>query len=138
MWICDRCTLANDLWSTGGDEDMVCGSDVCDELNNIPQMFSCMIVMEINTDEVAGATLLRDDAGEEMAWYEKFKAFEEVSDETCVSRTGRKPISFDGAPSTKVTMNVWKYEADWSHAKSNRKGQTATSKKHHCWHSYVT
>ena len=45
---------------------------------------------------MAGATLLRDDAGaarpEEMAWYEKFKAFE-VTDETCVSRTGRKPIS---------------------------------------------
>ena len=28
-----------------------------------------------------------------MAWYEKFKAYEEVTDETCVSRTGRKPIS---------------------------------------------
>ena len=28
-----------------------------------------------------------------MAWYEKFKAYEEVTDETFVSRTGRKPIS---------------------------------------------
>ena len=28
-----------------------------------------------------------------MKWYEKFNAFEEVTDENCVSRTGRKPIS---------------------------------------------
>ena len=50
-----------------------------------------------DTDDVTGVTLLRDDAAEaraeEMAWYEKFKAHEEVTDETCVSRTGRKPIS---------------------------------------------
>ena len=42
-------------------------------------------------------TLLRDDVAkactEEMAWYEKFEACEEVTDETCLSRTGRKPIS---------------------------------------------
>ena len=47
--------------------------------------------------EVTGVTLLRDDVAkaraEEMAWYEKFKADEEVTDETSVSRTGRKPIS---------------------------------------------
>ena len=30
---------------------------------------------------------------EEMAWYDKFKAYEEVTDETCVSRAGLKPIS---------------------------------------------
>ena len=30
---------------------------------------------------------------EEMAWYEKFEAYEEVTDETCVPRSGRKPIS---------------------------------------------
>ena len=30
---------------------------------------------------------------EEMTWYEKLKAYKEVTDETCVSRTGRKPIS---------------------------------------------
>ena len=49
------------------------------------------------TDEVTGATLVRDDVAkagaEEMAWYEKFKAYEEVTDEACVSRTGRTPIS---------------------------------------------
>ena len=30
---------------------------------------------------------------EEMKWHEKFNAFEDVTDEICVSRTGRKPIS---------------------------------------------
>ena len=49
------------------------------------------------TDEVTGVTLLRDDVAkarmEEMKWYEKFQAFEEVTDETCVLRTGRQPIS---------------------------------------------
>ena len=30
-----------------------------------------------------------------------------------------------GETSTKVIVNVWKYEANWSHVKSNRKGQTA-------------
>ena len=30
---------------------------------------------------------------EEMAWYEKFNAYEEVTDETCLSRSVRKPIS---------------------------------------------
>ena len=38
-----------------------------------------------DTDDVTRA--------EEMAWYEKFKDHEEVTDETCVSRTGRKLIS---------------------------------------------
>ena len=49
------------------------------------------------TDEVTGVTLLRDDVAkarmDEMKWYEKLQAFEEVTDETCVLRTGRKPIS---------------------------------------------
>ena len=30
---------------------------------------------------------------EEMAWYDKVEACEEVTDETCLSRAGRKPIS---------------------------------------------
>ena len=46
--------------------------------------------------QMTGVTFLRDDVAktrsEEMAWYEKFNAHEEVTDETCVSRTGRKPI----------------------------------------------
>ena len=47
-----------------------------------------MIAREIEcTDEVTGVTLLRDDVAkaraEEMAWYEKFKAYEEVTDGTC-------------------------------------------------------
>ena len=37
-----------------------------------------------------------------------------------------------------MTLNVWKYEADWSHVKSYRKGQTLTSQEHHRQHSYVT
>ena len=48
------------------------------------------------TDEVTGVTLLRDDVAkarmEEMRLYEKLQAFEEETDETCVLRTGRKPI----------------------------------------------
>ena len=48
------------------------------------------------TDEVTRVTLLRDDVArarmEEMKWCEKFQAFEEVTDEKCVLRTGRKPI----------------------------------------------
>ena len=48
------------------------------------------------TDEVTGVTLLRDDVGtaraEEMVRCEKFKVCEEVTDGTCVSRIGRKPI----------------------------------------------
>ena len=40
------------------------------------------------TDEVTGVTLMRDDVAkarmEEMKWYEKFQAFDEVPGETCV------------------------------------------------------
>ena len=38
-------------------------------------------------DDVAKARM------EEMTWYEKLQAFEKVTDETCVLRRGRKPIS---------------------------------------------
>ena len=80
----------------GGDDDMVCGLDVSDELN---EHFSDAYVDDCEgdyTDEVTGVTLSRDDVAksrtEEMAWYEKFKAYEEVTDESCVSRAGLKPI----------------------------------------------
>ena len=50
-----------------------------------------------HTDKVTGVTLSRDDVAkarmEEMTWYEKFQAFDEVPDETFELRTGRKPIS---------------------------------------------
>ena len=122
----------------GGDADMVCGLDVCDELNECPSDVYVNDCEGDYTDEVTGVTLLRDDVGkartEEMKWYEKFKAYEEVTDE--VSRTGRKPISCRWR-TTKVTMNVWNYEVDWSHVKSNRKGQRATSWERHRLHSYV-
>ena len=66
----------------------------------------------------------RDDVAkaraEEMAWYEKFKAYRDAS---------QAPV--DGETSTKATTNVWKYEVDWLHVKSNRKGLTATLQEHH-------
>ena len=75
---------------------------------------------------------------EEMAWYEKFKAYEEVTGETCVSRTGHKAISCRWRDINKGDNERVEYEADLSHVKSNRKGQTATSQEHHRQHSYVT
>ena len=81
----------------GGDDDMVCGLDVCDELNERSSdafVNDCKVEY---TDEVTGVTLLRDDVAiartDEMASYENFKAHEEVTDETCASRAGCKPIS---------------------------------------------
>ena len=55
----------------GGDDDMVCGLDVCDELNEYD---ACVNDCEGDyTDEVTGATLPRDDVAkaraEEMALY---------------------------------------------------------------------
>ena len=85
----------------GGDKDMVCGLDVCDELDELDEnSFSDTNVNDREgdyTDEVTGVTLLRDGVAkarmEEMRWYEKFQAFDEVPDETRVLRTGRQPIS---------------------------------------------
>ena len=80
---------------------MVCGLDVCDELDELDEnSFSDTYVNDRGsdcTDEVTGVTLLRDHVAnarmEEMKWYEKFQASEEVTDETCALRTRRKPIS---------------------------------------------
>ena len=76
---------------------MVCGLDVCDELDEYPSDVYVNDCEGDYTDEVTGVTLLREDVAkacaEKMAWYERFEAYEEVTDETCVSRTGRKPIS---------------------------------------------
>ena len=80
-----------------GGDDMVCGLDVCDGLNEYSSDAHVNDCEGDYADEVTGVTLLRDDVAkaraEEMAWCEKFKACERVTDETCVSRTGRKPIS---------------------------------------------
>ena len=47
--------------------------------------------------EVIGVTHVRDNVAkprmEEMSWCDKFTAYEDVTDETCMMRTGRKPIS---------------------------------------------
>ena len=76
---------------------MVCGLDVCDQLHEYSSDTNVNDCEGDYTDEVTGVTLLRDDVAkaraEEMAWYEKFNAHEEVTDETCLSRSGRKPIS---------------------------------------------
>ena len=85
----------------GGDRDMVCGLDVCDELdeldeNRFPDTYANDREGDY-VDEVTRVTFLRDFVAkarmEEMKWYEKFQVFEEVTDETCVLRTGHKPIS---------------------------------------------
>ena len=89
-----------DRWIQAGDKDMVCGLDVCDELDELDEnSFSDTYVNDREgdyTDEVTRVTLLRDDVAkarmEEMKRYEKFQAFDEVPDEACVLRTGRKPI----------------------------------------------
>ena len=56
----------------------------------------CWLGFNTRTEEHI-VSLLREDVGkaraEEMAWHDKFEAYEEVTDETCLSRTGRKPIS---------------------------------------------
>ena len=70
----------------GGDDDnTVCGLDVCDELN------------EYSSDAYVGVTLLRDDFGESASGWcggaKKFEAYEEVTDETCLSRTERMAMS---------------------------------------------
>ena len=79
---------------------MVCGLDVCDELDELDDnSFSDAYVNDREgnfIDAVTGVKLLRDYVAkartEEMKWYENFQDFEEVTDETCVLRTGRKPI----------------------------------------------
>ena len=80
------------------DADMVCGLDVCDELDETH--FTDTYINDYDgdyIDEATGATLRRVDVAkarmEAMKWYEKFNAFEEVTDETCASRTGHKPSS---------------------------------------------
>ena len=80
------------------DADMVCGLEVCDELDETHLVDTYVNDCDRDyTNEASGATLRRDDVAEarmeEMKWYEKFNSFEEVTDETCVTRTGRKPIS---------------------------------------------
>ena len=71
----------------GDDDDMVCGLGD-PYVNDFEGDY---------TDEMTGATLLRDDVGkaraEEMAWYHKFEACAEVTEKTCQSTAGRKPIS---------------------------------------------
>ena len=67
----------------GGDKDMVCGSDVCDELDELDEnSFSDTYVNDregVCTAEVTGVTLLRDGVAkarmEDMKWYEKVPSF---------------------------------------------------------------
>ena len=56
----------------GGDDDMVCGLDVCDELDEYSSDAYLNDCERDYTDEVTGVTVLRDDVAkartEEMAW----------------------------------------------------------------------
>ena len=78
----------------GGDVDMVCGLDVCDELHEYSSDSFVNDREGDYTDEVTGVTLLRDDVAkaraEEMAWYEKFSAYEEVTDANMFVKNGTK------------------------------------------------
>ena len=75
-------------WEPGGDDDLVYGLDVCDEVNEYSSDTNVNDCEGDYIDEVPGVTLLRDDVTkahtEEIAWYEKNKDYEEVTDETCV------------------------------------------------------
>ena len=100
-----------------------CADWMCDDLNEHSSDAYVNDCEGDYIDEVTEVTLLRDDVvragAEEMAWYEKFQTYEEVTDETCVQELDANQSLVDGEISTKATMNVWKYEADWSHVKSN-------------------
>ena len=76
----------------GSDDDMVCGLDVCDELNEHLSDAYVNGCGSDYTDEVTGVTLLRDDVAkaraEEMACFEKFKACEEVTKHVCQQLDG--------------------------------------------------
>ena len=67
-----------------GDDDVVCGLQVCDGLN----VGNAYVddADEAVTDKMTEAPLLHDDVAEtgveEMAWHDKFEAFAEVTDET--------------------------------------------------------
>ena len=68
----------------GGDDDMVA-------------THTSTTATEISHTKYTEATLLRDDLAkaraEEISWYDKFEAYEEVTDETCMSRAGRRHFS---------------------------------------------
>ena len=71
--------------------------EVCDELDEAH--FVDTYVNDCDgdyTDEATGATLQRDDVAkarmEEMKWSEKFNTFEEVTDETCLTRTWKYEV----------------------------------------------
>ena len=91
-----RSTSAGRPLEPGGDGDMVCGLDVLDDLDEYSSDVNVNDCDEDYIDEVTRVTLFWDGVvrarAEEMAWCEFFRDYEEVTDETCVSRTGRKPI----------------------------------------------
>ena len=77
--------------------------------------------------------------GEEMAWYDKFEAHGEVTDETCeLSRAGRKPISCRWNDSNVGDSERVEVRSRLITREIKQKGLTATSQNQHRWHSYVT
>ena len=88
-------------------------------------------------DEMTAAILLRDEVAkvraEEMAWYDRCEACEEVIDETCLSRTGRKPIScrwkgINMGHSERVEVRNRLIARE-----IKQKGPTATCREYHRW-----
>ena len=75
------------LLEPGGDVDMVCGLDVCDELHEYSSDTFVNGCEGDDTDEVTGVTLLRDDVAkacmEEMAWFKKVQSLRR-GDSMCV------------------------------------------------------
>ena len=89
----------------------------------------CPCADDTGTTTTTEIVYIQIDTFEMSAWYEKFKLDEEV----CHERDASQSL-VDGETSTEVTTDVWKYEADWSRAKANRKGLTGTSQEHHRLH----
>ena len=115
-----------------GDDDMVCGLDVCDELN---ENSSDAYVNDCEggyTDEV---TLLRGDEAkaraEEDGTERKVQSLRRVDGRNMCGKNWTQTNLVDGEASTRATVNGWKFEADWSRVR-NRKGQKAISQEHHC------
>ena len=52
----------------GGDKDMVCGLDVCDELDQLDENSFVNDREGDYTDEVTGVTVLRDDVAKKDEW----------------------------------------------------------------------
>ena len=104
---------------------MVCGLDVCDELDETH-------FVDTYVNDCDG-----DYTDEEMKWYERFNAFEDVTDETCVSRTGRKPISCRWKDINKGDSERVEVRSRLVAREIKQKGTDSYFAGTHHWHSCV-